>query len=64
MSTKYRNYCVACPLEIGCLGSSCPNRNVPVFICDRCGIECDRLYEYGESELCSCCLEEEEAEDV
>ena len=26
---KYEDECVGCPPERGCLGSVCPNRNVP-----------------------------------
>lgn len=54
--TKYENECVGCHAEIGCLGSSCPNRNVPHFFCDECGDEADKLYNdgYG-SELCKEC---------
>ena len=50
------NECVGCPPELGCLGSSCPNRNVPHFYCDTCGIE-DKLYEYDGGEYCIECIE-------
>ena len=36
---KYINECVGCPPERGCLGSACPNRNIPVVFCDMCGEE-------------------------
>ena len=42
----YRNECVGCPPERGCLGDACPNRNVPVCVCDECGDEVSELY-YG-----------------
>ena len=34
---RYEDYCVSCPKEIGCLGTSCPYMNVPVDYCDNCG---------------------------
>ncbi len=33
---EYENQCVGCPPNMGCLGNSCPNVNVPVFYCDEC----------------------------
>ena len=33
---KYEDRCVCCPPEMGCLGRGCPNRNIAVFICDKC----------------------------
>lgn len=36
---RYENRCVGCPTEIGCLGSSCPYKNVPLDYCDSCGRE-------------------------
>ena len=41
---KYEDNCVGCPPEMGCLGSACSNRNVPVFVCDDCGCEDETLY--------------------
>lgn len=55
---KILNECVGCPKEMGCLGESCPNRNVVRFYCDRCGFE-EKLYYYGDEELCEECLLEE-----
>lgn len=54
---KYENECVGCPPEMGCLGSSCPNRNVLHLICNKCGDE-TQLYEYDGEELCIDCIEE------
>lgn len=54
---KFENECIGCPPEIGCLGSSCPNRNVPHYYCDKCGTE-DVLYEYEDGEYCIECIEE------
>jgi len=38
---QYEDECVGCPPEMGCLGSMCPNRNVPRIYCDICGEEID-----------------------
>ncbi len=51
------NECVGCPPHMGCMGSSCPNRNVPHFYCDSCGNE-DVLYEYEGGEYCIECIKE------
>lgn len=50
---KTENECVGC--DTHCLGSSCPNRNVVRFYCDRCGNE-TTLYDYYGEELCEDCL--------
>lgn len=52
---KIENHCVGCPPEIGCFGSSCPNRNVVVYYCDRCGKEA-KLYYYDSEQICEDCL--------
>lgn len=52
--------CVGCPSEMGCLGSSCPNKNIRVYsyFCDKCGDACDpeELYIVDDEELCSYCV--------
>ena len=57
------NGCVGCPKEMGCLGDSCPNRNVKVYLCDDCerevSIGYEDLYEYDGKQLCLTCLLEE-----
>lgn len=55
---KLENECVGCPPEIGCFGSSCPNRNVPHYYCDKCEEEAP-LYHYDGQELCIDCIEKE-----
>lgn len=55
---KYEEDCVGCPPEIGCLGSSCPNRNVPHTYCDRCGDEA-QLYQFSGEQICKDCLSAE-----
>ena len=54
--TKYENECVGCPPEMGCLGNSCPNRNVKHLYCDECHADCEELYLYDKEELCEDCL--------
>ena len=41
---KYEDECVGCPPEMGCMGNSCPNRNVKHLYCDKCGEDCEELY--------------------
>ena len=53
---KYENECIGCPPEKGCLGNSCPNRNVKHLYCDRCKCDCEELYVYDDEELCEECL--------
>lgn len=48
--------CVGCPPEMGCLGSSCPYKNVVHYYCDDCGEE-TQLYYYDGKELCIDCIE-------
>ena len=55
---KVSNECVGCPPEMGCLGGTCPNRNVTRYYCDKCGEE-EQLYEYDGKELCLDCIEKE-----
>lgn len=50
---KYENECVGCDLP--CIGTSCPNRNVPHYYCDACREE-DTLYEFDGEELCINCI--------
>lgn len=52
----YENECVGCPTEMGCMGSSCPNRNVKHLICDECQDDVDELYNYDGQQLCEYCL--------
>ena len=54
---EYENECVCCPPEMGCLGDTCPNINVPHFYYDNCNAE-TQLYHYDDSELCIDCIVE------
>lgn len=53
---KYENECVGCPPEMGCMGDSCPNRDVQHLYCDRCGEDCEELFIFDGEELCEDCL--------
>ena len=53
---KYENECVCCPPGMGCLGDSCPNRNVMHLYCDKCKDDVEVLYDYDGEELCEECL--------
>ena len=52
----YEDECVGCPTEMGCMGSACPNRNVPHLYCDRCKEEVDDLYEWDGKQVCIDCI--------
>jgi hypothetical protein len=41
---------------MGCRGNLCQYKNVPIWICDKCGEEEVDLYEYEGQELCEECL--------
>ena len=56
MSVKYENECCDCAVPgYPCMGSSCPNRNVPHYFCDKCGGE-TTLYEKDGEQLCADCV--------
>ena len=54
---RYEDGCVGCPPEMGCMGNACPNRNIAIYVCDRCDedIEGD-VYEVDGEHLCEGCL--------
>lgn len=52
----FEDYCVGCPPNMGCIGSLCPYKHVPVCTCDKCGDDVEVLYEYDDMELCESCL--------
>jgi hypothetical protein len=60
--TRYENHCCDCATgAYPCMGNSCPNRNVEVVYCDKCGCELDAEYEdiyeaNGYEDLCADCL--------
>jgi len=57
---EYVSECVGCPSHMGCIGSACMYRHVPVLTCDECGCEAEELYEYGvgDGQYCKDCLVE------
>ena len=58
MAVKYENECCDCAVPAyPCLGSACPNRNVPHLYCDECGEEVENLYYFDGRELCIDCIE-------
>ena len=62
---EYESQCVGCPPERGCLGDSCPNRNVKVTYCDCCGYEIEEdVYEVDGEDLCEDCLKEKFKKEV
>lgn len=59
--------CVGCPPEMGCLGSCCSNRNVPVFRCDRChdeDLSMDMHHDIDGQDVCDLCYEQDEKETI
>ena len=53
---EYENECVGCSTILhSCLGSACPNKNVPHYYCDECGEE-DDLYDFDNRQLCIECI--------
>lgn len=51
--------CVGCTdLGLHCIGSTCPNRNVTRWFCDKCDEELDDVYLYDGMELCEDCLKD------
>lgn len=62
---KVTNECVGCTLiGLYCIGSSCPNRNVTRYYCDRCGEECEGGNSaFGYDDLCDICYGDIKGED-
>ena len=52
----YEDECVGCSAGLGCMGSACPNRNVPHLYCDKCEDDVEKLYKYDGYEICEECL--------
>ncbi|MBO5969146.1 MAG: hypothetical protein J6S14_11695 [Clostridia bacterium] len=56
---RYEDHCCECAAPgYPCLGSSCPNRNVPVYYCDKCGDEMEEVYKVDGEDLCEECLKD------
>lgn len=59
MAREITNECVGCTsLGLHCMGSTCVNRNVIRYYCDKCGeeFEPEALYVTDDEELCDECL--------
>ena len=58
---KIENMCIGCAVDsYPCMGSSCPNRNVEVHYCDKCGSECqEETFDVDGEEICEECLKDE-----
>lgn len=52
---RYVDMCVGCPPEIGCLGRTCPKRNVLVCDCDVCRFG-DAKYTWDGDDYCDDCI--------
>ncbi len=52
----YEDECIGCPTEMGCLGDTCPNKNVPHLYCDNCSKEVDELRDYNDEQWCEKCI--------
>ena len=65
MSVEIVNECVGCTgVGLHCIGSSCPNRRVERYYCDRCGAECSPDNgDFGFDDLCEDCYEVMSRED-
>lgn len=52
----FRNECCNCATPgYPCLGSMCPNRNVPVHVCDECGTVIEDAFGSLGIDLCERC---------
>lgn len=60
MAITFEDECVGCPKGMGCLGSSCPYKNVPHWTCDECDAEVDEgeLWDVNGKQICEECLKE------
>lgn len=54
---KQENQCVDCPPELGCMGGSCPYRDITVFYCDQCNSE-GAEYIIDNEDFCEDCAEQ------
>lgn len=56
---KNEDRCVCCAVPAyPCIGALCPNKNVSVFYCDKCGEEMDDVFLVEGDQLCEDCLKE------
>lgn len=54
---SYEDRCVGCTsMGLHCLGDGCPNMNIKILTCDRCGEQTDEAWEVDGEHLCEDCL--------
>lgn len=53
----YEDECVGCPTGMGCLGKSCPYKNVERIYCDVCGCDSYEMYKVDGDDMCEECAE-------
>lgn len=59
---EVKDECCGCAVPAyPCMGSSCPNKNVVHYYCDRCKSEfgAEELYQYEGEEVCGDCILED-----
>lgn len=57
MGIRYEDECCGCAVpSYPCMGSACPNRNVPHLYCDKCEEEVEDLYKTKNGQLCAECV--------
>lgn len=54
----YRNDCVGCPQELGCIGSACPFGSSEVHVCDICSEQLDKYILVDGHEFCQNCAKD------
>ena len=55
---KYENHCCDCAVPgYPCMGSSCPNVNIPVYYCDICNNNIYAEYDIEGEHYCEDCAE-------
>lgn len=56
---RYENHCCSCAVPAyPCIGSSCPNINVPVYYCDYCKPDVYAEYKIDDEHYCERCARE------
>lgn len=53
---KYEDECVGCPPEMGCLGKTCPYKNVKRYYCDTCKKR-EATHQVDDEDFCDSCLD-------
>ena len=62
---REENDCCGCAVPAyPCLGNACPRRHTIHMICDECGEEVERLWDYKGDQLCEDCVREHAFDDL